>query len=828
LGKRDKVNRIDLHNTGLFGDGNLTSARTPQKYWGTILVAAYNASPEERAGADYVCDGTADDVQINAAMTDGGSAPKLVKFTSGTFTLAAPIVMKADCAVEGQGAATLIRSDTTSNFTQLFDCNTVNRVELRNFRLKTQSALVEYGVSILACNDVQIFHLYFDGSKHQRCIYARDNCTRLSVAHCHFVDCDLSLQHIAVTSRTDELIRHVEIVDNIFIGSAFDNPSGILLTGDENGSGDIPTADAMLLRDVVVSGNQFRGYTGGSVSVRGNFVNAEAMSNLSVDGNTIRDAHYGVLAVDCAEVSIGNNTLNNVYVGIAGTNSYSSETGGGSRYYTITNNTINSGDGLQGIAIVGPYSDGGDDSTLALARTSHDYRTYANIVGNSIRGSAGEGITCQTAANINITGNTISDCAAAGISAANAWLLNIAGNDLVENEKGIELLEVYDVNIAGNYINNSLSYAIWLRDAHRIGIRSNKLYGTDDYILIAEFGAGATGGTHIVIDGNSFYGGATVLYRDQGDVDHLAIMRNTFEGYQVGFEETDLGPLATNSITNLVLESNYYTESNVVESQIRAGYRQSSIADGSPGNAEFNGRSSLIQIAPASGSPDTDIESLTSLKGMADQIYIFKPALVLGTATSITFLHGNNIHLAGGIDFMMDDSFDRLVMHYDGIEFTELSRSKAPGYTYGSELVVNGNVETGSPANWTASGAGATWSTTQALSATHSLKINAASCSWTSDFITVSSSTAYLAQAAFLGTPAAGYTKFRVDWYTSGDVFISSETRQLVVTMPAWTRHQLFITSPGTAAKAKLVFIADASAPTFELYADDFSMRTYV
>jgi hypothetical protein len=817
--KRDLVRRIDIRNDGLFGNGNLTASRTPPKYWGTVVVAAYNSSPEGRAGADYVCDGVADDVQINAAFTSGGSSPKRVVLLEGTFTLAASIVLVGDCAIEGQGASTIVRSDTTSNFTQLFDCNAVSRVELRNFRLKTQSALVEYGVSILACNDVQVDHLYFDGSKHQRCIYARDNCTRLSVTHCHFVDCDLSNQHIAITARTDELIRHVEIVDNIFIGSAFDNPSGILLTGDENGSGDIPTADA----------NQFRGYTGGSASVRGNFVAAEAMSNLIVDGNTIRDANYGVLAVDCAEVSIGSNALNNVYVGIAGTNSYSSETGGGSRYYTITNNTINSGDGLQGIAIVGPYSDGGDDSTLALERTTHDYRTYASITGNSIRGSAGEGITCQTAANVNITGNTVSDCATAGISAQNAWLLNIAGNDVTENEKGIELSEIYDVNIVGNYINNSLSYGVWLRDAYRIGIRANKFCGTDDHILIADGGI-ATGGTHIVIDGNSFYGGAGILYRDQGDVDHLAIMRNTIEGYQVGFEETDTGPLATNSITNLVLESNYYTQSNVVESQIRAGYRQSCVADASPGDAEFNGRSSLIQIAPASGSPETDVQTLTNLKGMADQIYIFKPSLSLGTgtATSITLLHGYNIHLAGGVDFTMDDSYDRIMMHYDGTDFTELSRSKAPGYTYGSELVVNGNVETGSPANWTASGAGATWSTAQALSATHSLKINAASCSWTSDFITVSSSTAYLVQAGFFGTAAASYTKFRVDWYTSGSVFISSETRQLVVDMPSWTRHQLFVTSPGTAAKAKLVFVADASAPTFALYADDFSMRTYV
>jgi parallel beta-helix repeat protein len=109
LPKRDLVKRIDLNNNGLFGNGNLTASRTPPKYWGTVVVAAYNSSPEGRAGADYVCDGVADDVTISLAIAAGGNAPKRVVLLEGTYTIIAGMTILANSSIEGQGANTIVK-----------------------------------------------------------------------------------------------------------------------------------------------------------------------------------------------------------------------------------------------------------------------------------------------------------------------------------------------------------------------------------------------------------------------------------------------------------------------------------------------------------------------------------------------------------------------------------------------------------------------------------------------------------------------------------------------------------------------------------------------
>jgi lysophospholipase L1-like esterase len=75
-------------------------------------VAAVSATAEEKARADYVCDGTADDVQIQAAINDvkaaGGGT---VVLSSGTFNLAARLLVEGaddvdveiDIHIRGQG-----------------------------------------------------------------------------------------------------------------------------------------------------------------------------------------------------------------------------------------------------------------------------------------------------------------------------------------------------------------------------------------------------------------------------------------------------------------------------------------------------------------------------------------------------------------------------------------------------------------------------------------------------------------------------------------------------------------------------------------------------
>ena len=74
------------------GSGCMTSVPTGSASGArTIVVAASDAA--DGAGADYTCDGTADEVQINLALAAVKAAGGKVVLTDGNFTLAAPIAL---------------------------------------------------------------------------------------------------------------------------------------------------------------------------------------------------------------------------------------------------------------------------------------------------------------------------------------------------------------------------------------------------------------------------------------------------------------------------------------------------------------------------------------------------------------------------------------------------------------------------------------------------------------------------------------------------------------------------------------------------------------
>src|SRR3990167_10868576 len=73
----------------------------------TKVVAASNALSQ--FGADYVCDGTADDVEINAAIAALPAGGGKVELSEGTFDIVNPVLMNVDNLVlTGQGHRTSI------------------------------------------------------------------------------------------------------------------------------------------------------------------------------------------------------------------------------------------------------------------------------------------------------------------------------------------------------------------------------------------------------------------------------------------------------------------------------------------------------------------------------------------------------------------------------------------------------------------------------------------------------------------------------------------------------------------------------------------------
>lgn len=77
----------------------------------TTMIAASTASVSMKALADVVCDGVADEVEINAALTAIATYGGTVMLSEGTFTLAAPLTLSGIDQVlrgMGMGATTLL------------------------------------------------------------------------------------------------------------------------------------------------------------------------------------------------------------------------------------------------------------------------------------------------------------------------------------------------------------------------------------------------------------------------------------------------------------------------------------------------------------------------------------------------------------------------------------------------------------------------------------------------------------------------------------------------------------------------------------------------
>ena len=80
----------------------------------SVIVAAADSSERHKLQADYVCDGTADDVEINEALlrvktANGGT----VFLSAGNYTLADTIKIPSDVTLAGEGSATKLKFDTS-------------------------------------------------------------------------------------------------------------------------------------------------------------------------------------------------------------------------------------------------------------------------------------------------------------------------------------------------------------------------------------------------------------------------------------------------------------------------------------------------------------------------------------------------------------------------------------------------------------------------------------------------------------------------------------------------------------------------------------------
>ena len=108
-----------------------------------VIVAANDSSSADKARADYVCDGTADEVEVQDAVDDLGTSGGWVALCAGTYNFADEVLIDEDdikVAGEGTQAAHLKRGGTADRLfmVQLCDNCTITNMELESVNSDTE------------------------------------------------------------------------------------------------------------------------------------------------------------------------------------------------------------------------------------------------------------------------------------------------------------------------------------------------------------------------------------------------------------------------------------------------------------------------------------------------------------------------------------------------------------------------------------------------------------------------------------------------------------------------------------------------------------------
>lgn len=109
------------------GDNITTTGSLNAKTGGsaTLVVAASDASPRMKAQADYVADGTADNIEIQAAIDVLPAGGGKVVLSEGTFTIADTITMPSGIWLQGQGSQTIVKNSSNAA-NHVFESETLN------------------------------------------------------------------------------------------------------------------------------------------------------------------------------------------------------------------------------------------------------------------------------------------------------------------------------------------------------------------------------------------------------------------------------------------------------------------------------------------------------------------------------------------------------------------------------------------------------------------------------------------------------------------------------------------------------------------------------
>lgn len=362
-GGASPVERISSTGVSAFASGSYTTKVTADsaalKPGVTIIVAASNSRGND--AADYICDGTADDVQIQAAI-DAVSAlgGGLVRLLDGDYVIATAVTMKSNVDICGLGDATQLTAATETNIFKFIGV-AVSNVVISDLYLQTSSA----GMTVIWAGD-------------------DDNLENIAIRNCtiNAIGADYSAA-ISFGDSAAETVTTLRI-EKCKITSSATYGYGIIITKPVTG---------LWIQDCLISQTNASGYN--AVAVYGN------STNFHVNRNNVVGTGHAAIAMSPA--SMGEVTGNIVDAPATADEGGIEVEWKGSHGGTETSHHVTVSDNIVYSGNLGIYTHKRDTGT----GSGDPYKI--NIHGNTLRDMT-IGVKLYYGADITVYGNIYDNC----------------------------------------------------------------------------------------------------------------------------------------------------------------------------------------------------------------------------------------------------------------------------------------------------------------------------------------------------------------------------------------------------------------------------------
>ena len=315
---------------------------TGWKEYATLVVAANDSTPHGKLYADYVCDGMADQAEINTALSVAtASGFRRVLLLEGTFHISGAILIDGDeTTLEGQGAGTIIRLvDNHDALIYMIDAGNTNdadRLQLKNFVIDgnraNQGTGVMYGVlgfstesmfQNLWIRNMRTYGIYLNGGTNDisscqftyngsYCIYLQTNAH--STVHGNIIRTTSGTGIYLTASHYTSLANNVlDQCVGLGVGNAMEiwDSNKVQVTG--NWIGDVLNAGAGVfvygVDDSQIVGNYIHGLEFG-IRLDGACENCQVVANKIHDIN-VEAGSYAISVDSAIGTIISNNDLRN-------------------------------------------------------------------------------------------------------------------------------------------------------------------------------------------------------------------------------------------------------------------------------------------------------------------------------------------------------------------------------------------------------------------------------------------------------------------------------------------------------------------------------------